>query len=359
VAVAALLLGAAYWALVALAQDFYDTTAPIYSVYNTKANGLSVFFRYLGELGLSPKVLRDVETLPKGETIVVAGPFEIQPSDEDRARFAQWVRQGGRLVLAGSEGGLLLSGLDLGGGTQGGDVEARVRPSLPSAYAQGVSTIAPGGDRIVATAPRWVTHFAGDRGAVLLTAAVGKGEVLWLAGPYAISNAGIGQADNARLAVLLAAASPRTVYFDEYHHGFTSEASVWTRLGAGGQVAFLLAALALGALLVAHGRRLGPALPPREEPRARTAAYISSLAELYRRAGARAEALESLEDGVMRALARRHGTTDAGLARRPAVREALAESRALRGGGGIGKEEFLTAVRLLRRARGEVEGYRG
>jgi hypothetical protein len=359
VVIAAVLLGAAYWVVVQLAQDFYDTSSPTYSVYNTKTNGLSVYFRYLGELGLSPKVLRNVEDLPKNATIVVVGPFDIQPSGEDTKRFAEWVRGGGRLVLAGSEAGLMLVSTSLTAGPSSGSADSRVSPTSPSVYAQGVRTVAPGGDRLRAVAPEWVTLFADGEGGVLLSATLGKGEVLWLAGPYAISNAGIGRADNARLAAAMVAASPMPIYFDEYHHGFTSEATLWTRLGAGGQVAVLLAAFALAALLVARGRRLGPALAPREESPARTAAYISSLAELYRKAGARAEALEALEDGLARALARRHGTVVAGLARRPQASEAIEHSRALRRAHDIARDEFLTAARRLRRARREVEGHRG
>jgi hypothetical protein len=359
VAIAAILLAAAYWAVVQLAQDFYDTSSPTYSIYNTKTNGLSVYFRYLDELGLSPKVLRSVDELPKDATIVVVGPFDIQPSAADTKRFTAWVRGGGRLVLAGSEAGLMLIDLDLAAGPSGGSADSRVSPTSPSVYTQGVRSVVPGGDRLRAVAPEWVTLFADSEGGVLLSATVGKGEVLWLAGPYAISNAGIGKGDNARLAVAMVAAAPGAIYFDEYHHGFTSEASLWTRLGAGGQVTVLLGVFALAALLVARGRRLGPALAPREEPPARTAAYISSLAELYRKAGARAEALEALEDGLARALARRHGTVVAGLARRPEANEAIEHSRALRRGRDIGRDEFLTAARRLRRARREVEGHRG
>jgi len=355
VVVAALVLGAVYWAVVSLAQDFYDTTAPMYSIYNTKTNGMSVYFRYLGELDLKPKVLSNIDTLPKDATIIVAGPFEIQPTAEDRKRFAEWVRGGGRLVLAGGEAGVMLTDLDLGAAQASGLVDSRVAPSLPSAYARGVREVASGGDRLEPIAPAWATLFADHAGSVLVSAAAGKGEVLWLAGAYPVSNAGMGKGDNAKLAVLLAAASGDQVYFDEYHHGFTAEAGVWTRLGSGGQVAFVLGMFGLVALVLSRGRRLGPALPPRDEPLARSAAYIASLAELYRKAGARAEALEALEDGLARALARRYGTATAGLARQPAARDSIERSRALRRGD-ITRDEFLTAARRLRRARREVEG---
>jgi hypothetical protein len=357
--VAAVLLAAAYWGLVSFAESVYRAESTVPSITNDGRSGLSVYFRYLDELGFAPKALRAFEDLPAGATIVAAGPFEVLPTEAETKRLAAWVRAGGRLVAVGSAAGLLLDGLDLSAAPSQGAEDGRIAPVIPAVYASGVGAIAPGPDRLTADAPEWVAHYADGTGAVLLTAVEGKGEVVWLAGTDVVANDAIGMADNARLAVLLAAAGRGAVYFDEYHLGFADDASLWARLGPGGQAAMLLGLFALAALLVARGRRLGPAVAPREEPAARTVAYISSLAEIYRKAGARAEALEALEDGLSRALARRHGTVEAGLTRRPQAREALERSRALRRGTSPARDEFMAAARLIRRARREVEGRHG
>lgn len=118
----------------------------------------------------------------------------------------------------------------------------------------------------------------------------------------------------------------------------------------------LLLVAALAIALLGWGRRIGPVIAPVHEAAARGGAYIGQLAELYRKAGARPDALSALEDGLTRALARRHGTLEAGLARLPDARAALAESRALRESGDIPEDRFLSTARRLARARQEVEG---
>lgn len=359
VTLAAVVLAVAYWGVVSFAESVYRTESKTPSITNDGPAGVSVYFRYLDELGFAPKVLRTFEDLPEGATIVAVGPFAVLPVEAETKRLATWVRSGGRLVAVGSGAGLLLDGLGLAAAPSQGAESGTVEPRIPAVYAAGVDAIVPGADRLTGSAAEWVAHYADGTGAVLMSAAAGEGEVVWLAGADVIANGAIGKADNARLAVLLVAAGHGAVYFDEYHLGFADDASLWARLGPGGQAATLLAALALLALLAARGRRLGPAVAPREEPAARTSAYISSLAELYRKAGARSEALEALEDGLTRALARRHGTVEAGLVRRPQAREALERSRALRNGASPARDEFMVAARLIRRARREVEGRHG
>ncbi|MDO8916138.1 MAG: hypothetical protein Q7W16_08670 [Coriobacteriia bacterium] len=359
VTAAVVLLAIAYAGLISLADRVYRTESTIPSMTNDGPAGLSVYFRYLDGLGYAPKALRAFDDLPDGATIVAAAPFQVLPTEAEKVRLAKWVRAGGRLVAVGTGAGLLLDGLDLTGAASLGATDALLPARVPTVYAAGVRTVAPGPDRLAASAPEWVAHYADRTGAVLLSAAVGDGEVVWLAAADVVANGAIGEADNSRLAVLLTAAGKGAVYFDEYHLGFKDDSSLWTLLGSGGQAAALLAAFALIAMLAARGRRLGTALAPREEPSARTAAYISSLAELYRKAGARSESLESLEDGLARALARRHGTVEAGLTQRPQAREALERSRALRREASPGREEFMAAARLIRRARQEIEGRHG
>ncbi len=307
VVVGVLLVGAAYWGLASLAARYFGPPMPRNSVFNSTPEGLSVWFDYLRGLGRDPKVLRTFSVLPPGSTIIVAGPFDRLPTRAESVRLARWVRDGGRVVAVGSQAGTLLTGLGLRATPATGKA-SRVEPSIPSAYADGVSSVSPGADRLLSSQAAWVSQLHDSAGHVLLSAAVGDGEVLWLAGAYPVSNSGIGVADNARLAVLLSAVLPGDIYFDEYHHGFADDLTVWDRLGSGGRYAVIMIALGFVAIVLARGRRLGPPLGVLEPPAARTAAYIDSLAELYRKAGARGEALEALEDGLAHAIVRRHGS---------------------------------------------------
>jgi hypothetical protein len=358
VLIAAVLVIAAYAGLVSLAQQYYTVTSATPSVYGTDSAGLSVYFRYLDELGYAPTTLKTMEQLPAKATIIAAGPFENPPTPAEGRALVAWVRGGGRLVLAGTDGATILRGSGLGGSPSAGDSTDGLPPDQPGALSRGVSTMKPGTSRVLSSDPGWVDEYRDGKGAAMLSAALGEGEVVWLADTYAISNGGIGAADDAALAVAMAVAG-RPIYFDEYHHGFSDDATVWDRLGYGGQAATVLLLVALVLLFVATARRTGPAIAEVDVAQARTGAYIGQLAELYRKAGARADALSSLEDGLNRALTRRHGSLEAGLKHHDEAREALLASAALRAGGSISKDAFIQASRRIRRARQEVEGRHG
>jgi hypothetical protein len=350
----AVILAIAYWGLVNYARDYYDSATSSASTFNDRAEGLSVWYRYLGELGLRPSTLQTFETLPANATIISAGPYVNPPTKAEARRLSRWVQAGGRLVLVGIEAGPMLPGTDSSAGGSEGDTST-VAASLPSIYAAGVKTVAPGPERLLPTGDAWVSTFGDPSGKVLISRTLGRGEVVWLAGAHPVSNAGIGERDNGRLAVLLAAPDSRAIYFDEYHQGFVNEASVWDRLSTGGQWAVVLSLLGVAVLVTARARRLGPVIRVPEEPEARTGAYIGSLAELYRKAGARAEGLEALEEGLRRALVRRHGTIEIARMRRPDAAALLSESAAVRARGNVGRDEFVATARRLSRARREVE----
>ena len=214
-----------------------------------------------------------------------------------------------------------------------------------------------GPDRLLASGPEWVAHYKDIDGQVLVSRVQGRGEVWWLAASRSLSNAHIAEADNGDVAVALATGGgDRRPYFDEYHHGYVRGGGLWEVLRPRGRAAVLVLLAALAVAMLAQARRLGSAIPVHQRPAARSTAYIGQLAELYRKAGARSEALLTLEDGVNRALARRYGTLAAGLSRRPSVAEALRSAKEVRERGAIGQDEFVAVADKLRRAREEVEG---
>lgn len=354
----AVLLIAGYWAAVALSQDFYAVKAPAGSTFSSEEDGAKVYLQYLRALGVEVETLRDFNELPADGTIVAAAatPFEKPPTNAEIRRLREWIEAGGRVVLVGPYAEDLTRGT-LGGTNANGRAVTRLEPLVPSVYVQDVTRIEVGPDRVLAADPAWVAHFKDTDGQVLISRTFGEGEVVWLSSIYPVSNDGIGVADNARLATLLAAVDGTTVYFDEYHHGFVSGGGVWERLGPNGQAAVLLAIAALVVALVASSRRVASPIPEPPQRTVRTGAYIGSLAELYRKAGARAEALQTHEEALRIALTRRYGSIQA--SRIPGAAEAVERSKAARAAGDISEDTFVAIARDLARARQEVEGRDG
>lgn len=357
IALAAMLI-VGYGAIVSLSEDFYLVEAPAGSTFSSAPEGLRVLYAYLDEIGVKRETLRRFDELPAGGTILFAAvePPVKSVSDAEISGLESWVESGGRLVLAGPYAGELLG--ERYGARRAAGVKAprRLRPLLPSAYAQGVSAVVPGEDRMLTESPTWATHFKDSAGQVLVSRAAGDGEIVWLAGVYPLSNDGIGEADNARLATLLVAADG-PVYFDEYHHGFAAGGGVWERLGGGGRAAVVLAMLAVAVLLWSASQRIAPAIAPVESRESRRGTYITSLAGLYRAAGARAVALDSLAEGLRGAIVKRHGVLETGIARHPRAAGVL--EKVSSAGEKVTEQEFVSIAREIARARREVEGRDG
>jgi len=350
----ALVLVAAYAGLIRLSQDYYMIDAPPGSVFASGEAGLKVLYSYLDELGVERETLQSFDELPESGTIVVAAvtPLERPPSTYEKRQLAKWVDQGNRLVLVGPFAAEAIQGI---GSSPRSGGQTTLRPLIPGIYAQGVREVIVDEGRVLLDSPQWVTHLKDTDGQFLASRIMGRGEVVRVASVYPLSNEGIGKADNARLATLLVALEG-PVYFDEYHHGFVRGGGVWDRLGAGGRAALLLSFAAIAVLIWSAARRTGRPIEAMPERTVRTGAYIGSLAELYRKACARTEALESLAGGLRIALVRRYGGLDAALAREPRYGELLTRASSA---GDMTQDEFVRTAREIARARREVEGRDG
>jgi hypothetical protein len=357
-AVIAIVLVGAYWATVSLSQEYYVVEAPAGSVFAASPDGLRVLHGYLDRLGIERDTLQDFDELPEGATIVAVAPdpLDKEPTPVEIRRLEDWVGRGGRLVLVGPFAGAL-AGPGFGGSPGTGVPTVALRPRVPSAFTDGVERVAVDGDRILLDSATWVTHLKDTGGQVLANKAYGRGQVVWLSSAYPLTNEGIAEADNARLATLLVAGGG-PVLFDEYHHGFVRGAGVWERLGASGRSALVLVVVAVAVGLVSAARRLGPAIETPVRRDVRTGAYMASLAELYRKAGVRGPALHTLAEGLRESLVRRYGTLEVGLARHPAASSALGTVTAL-AGETLSEERFVSIARDIARARQEVEGRDG
>lgn len=343
-----------------IADREYSRELPIASINSSAPEGVQHLHEYLQALGVDVRALEQFEPLPASGTIVIASDtfFAKPPSEADIERLTSWVEDGGRVVFAGA---VALSAFDgpLLDGVQARSAEpATVRPNGPTRYANDVGTVSLGPRRLTDVTDRWVSAYE-DKGSIIVTRRHGEGEVVVLASVYPLTNDGLGAEDNARFATLVAAAGARPVYFDEYHQGYARGGSMWSRLSVGSRTGLLLGLVALAVAIVARARRLGPAIPQADAPVARSSAYIGQLAEVYQRAGARVHSLTVLEDGLTRALRRRHGTLSAGLSLHADAAAVLERSAKVRLQEKIDRDEFVEVARALARARRDVEELHG
>src|SRR5690349_17213874 len=157
------------------------------------------------------------------------------------------------------------------------------------------------------TAP--VTHFADDKGALLVDYAYGLGRVSILTDPYMVSNGGIKLEDNLQLAVNMLTAGDGLIAFDEYHQGKGLTQNSFAAYFAGTPVLLLAGQAGLVVLLIlwTRGRRFGRPLPLVQVDRRSSLEFVASMAELQQRARAFDLAIENIYTRTRRVLARHAG----------------------------------------------------
>ena len=315
----------------ALSNRYYVVAAPASSVYSASPDGFKVFYTYLDELGADAAGHPELREPAEGNA--PSSPPRRSPSSRRAARPTR-SRSGCGTAAGSSRSAARRASCS----TRWASAAARTAPPLPrrckplfpGAYADGDRRRSgPGPTACSLDASAWVAHFKDFGGQVLVSRQVGEGEVVWLAGPWPLSNAGIGAADNGRLAVQLATAGGRPVYFDEYHHGFVHEARL---LGParGRRTVGACCCSARRSRSRSRGwsRRLGPPIPEVAEPAAR-ARRVHRPARGAVPQGGRARGGAGVARGRAHPRARAHGTARStpGSRATPGARAALEASR--------------------------------
>jgi hypothetical protein len=167
---------------------------------------------------------------------------------------------------------------------------------------------------------------------------MGRGRVIALSDAAPLGNEHLRKGGTALLLARVAwdaTRGGRTLRFDEYHHGYSGEASVLGAVGGflvrtdTGHALLQLGAVALGVLFLL-GTRFGMPYPPPPAERRSPLEHVEALAGAYRQAGARATARRLLVAGLTRRLGRKpmaESTADGDVveritARMPVAREA-------------------------------------
>ena len=268
-------------------------------------HGTSALLQLAGRMGHSTHLIEGDFSLPRGGLLFVFSP-DSPFTDPQAALVRSWVEAGGILVYAtGFPDPALDRALNIGWSATSGAASRAAGPLLP-----GVGRVAGPHRLSLESKPTLVPLLREGNSVVGARESLGRGAVIGLANPNALSNGWIKEADNPVFAAdLIALASTRSpVSFDEFHHGLQSGNSVlypfyaftWGR-------AIAWAALVLLGGLALRGRSLGariPLLPA--EPRSMRE-HTRAAGRLLAESGARTETVQGLIEASRRALARRVG----------------------------------------------------
>ena len=276
----------------ALTADTSGGVARSASVYDTGPGGAAALRKYFDAMGAATTTVQG-DTFGADPTQVgvlfILGPSEAF-TQLDVAAVRRFVTGGGTAVLATDFGvfeGPLLDTFDvhvagaLGPGQYPvGGVAFVDPPSHAISVDRGVMlSFGPGRVPLVSTSGRPIVALARE----------GTGQLIVVGSVGPFLTAELGDADNGRFALALAApaiANRRAVAFDEYHHGIhptTDVLVLLTRTWPGR--ALLFVGVAFFVYLVASGRRLGQPIPLDPRPPRSSLEYIRGFAGLVRRSG--------------------------------------------------------------------------
>lgn len=154
-----------------------------------------------------------------------------------------------------------------------------------------------------------VIHISDGSKNIVVDAPYGEGSIVFVADPYIVSNGGIAIADNAQLAINLAAAGDRIVAFDEYHQGYGNDSNRFLQFFAGTPVVaiFLQMFVIIGFVLFSQSRRFGRPVPEPEPDRLTKLEYVGAMAELQGRTRAYDLAIENIYNEFRRRASRMFG----------------------------------------------------
>lgn len=266
------------------------------SSYSADSNGAKAAYLLLKEQGYDvQRWERPPEELPipgRGSLLILAEP-SWRRSDEanHKAALQKFVASGGRVLAIGILAAAMFPQDESEFRYSPETKRQTCTPQLPS-------SITRGGPMRMSPQAAWkaknlghVVHYKCGNDAVVLTYAVGQGEIVWWANDIPLTNAGIREPGNVEL-FLNSIGDPKTrIFWDEYFHGDSSShwSSIWDTPVAWGLAQFGI--LLLGAMIT-FSRRLGPVRPLVRPSRLSPLEFVETMGTLYHRARSAQIALE-------------------------------------------------------------------
>ncbi len=271
---------------------------------------------WLGELGYQPdESSQALVGLQKDVKLIFILQPTIAISDGEWKLIDAWVEQGGVLVLAGDNyyADAAMDHFDVSTVLlETPVVELSFSSPLlnaPSIESQIISQARLG---LKTTRADFLPLVSVKGQLVIISLEQGKGRVIVSSTPYPFSNLALKDDTNAAMVLnLLGLAGQKgAVWFDEWHHGFQSEAIVgpsqWLqRTSAGHAILFVVGVVFLALLL--QGRAFGRPIPLTHEIKRRgPLEHVTAIANLNRRAGHGNEVLKQYHQRLKRHLGHRY-----------------------------------------------------
>ena len=283
------------------------------SVYDDGAGGAAALRRYLGAMGARTTTLEGDRFAPDASTasmLFILGATEaITPADAQNVK--NFVSAGGTAVVATDVGIFERPLLDAFDVRINGIASPGAHPLYGPLFADPPARVL-SVDRVgsLSLGPKALALASDGRTTIAAAVREGRGTFYVVASLGPFLAAGLGQADNARVALALAhdaVTSGGAVAFDEYHHGSHPSTDVLVLLQSTWPGRALVFACVAGFLyLVLSGRRLGPPVPLEVRPARSSLEYIRGFAGLVRRSGhgeiARRRLRRDLRGGLARGL---------------------------------------------------------
>lgn len=273
---------------------FRGTRGATASSYATQPNGVAAWADLLAQHHhpVSRLRVRPSQTaLDPTTTLIVLAPPVVVSEDADAIR--NFVVAGGRLVTSDPKLGWL-----------GSLLEDPPNDPVRSSTATVPLTIASTGEfagvrRLTVGPVRWehsgqgLPLVADEDGVAVLVTRLGEGQVVALAHHAALTNAELGEADNAAFALAVAGEPGRAVVFAETFHGYGVATGI-AAVPASWKVALGFLVFAALVLIWARARRVGPPDRPHRELAPARVDHVHGVADLLTRTKDPAAAVEVL-----------------------------------------------------------------
>lgn len=297
-----LLIGLAVVSAIQRSQDAPQDARQIFprSTHSAQDNGALALLMWLDSIGYRTHRIENEEFFVGDGTdaLFIFNPITVF-DDSQVNNIVQWVERGNTLIVAeefsiGNE--RLLRRLQvrlnsLGTRVTGATLEQPVQGGL-----HGAKVNLDTGHALALDRNDYVTYLSAENVPLLVSFPQGKGRVWFSSAPQLFDNGNLTEDANAALVMAMLSSVPRggQVAFDEYHLDFMRSSAAEARsiqqllFNTPWGWAILYSLVIVFAYLFVNGKRFGRVIPlPKDVERRSPAEYVTSMANLYRRAGKR------------------------------------------------------------------------